>query len=125
LDVPKQKSLVSDLLASAVKPEVAYKRRPDLPLTKEAADAIWKAVQAKGGELIIGLSDAVYKLGLPEVYAKRPDRSYLLASSLQKILQQKYRLPIRCGSKSKGTYLAFTTVKDLHEFAAIRGGKPQ
>jgi len=121
LSVPKQKSLVSDLLASAVKPEVAYKRRPDLPLTKEAADAIWKALQARGGELILGLSDAVYKLGLPSVYAKAPDRSYLLASSLQKLLQQKFGLPIRCGSKSKGTYLAFTAITDLHEVAAIRG----
>ena len=116
--MPRPKKLVSELLDAAVAPNVITARRPDIPITKEMAEAIGEAVKAKGGELILPLSTLVKQFNLSPTYADTK-RAQLLASSLYRKLVA-FSVPVKAGARDHGKYLVFSEMEP-REFAAMRG----
>src|SRR5207249_10615575 len=99
----RPKKLVSELLEAAVPPNVITSRRPDLPITKEQAQAIGEAVKAKGGELILPIQAVVTHFTLSPSYADTK-RAPLLASSLYRKLVG-YNVAVKVGARDHGKYL--------------------
>jgi hypothetical protein len=116
--MPRPKKLVSELLESAVAPNVITARRPDLPITREMAEAIGEAVKAKSGELILPLPAAVKHFSLSSTYADTK-RAQLLASSLYRKMIA-YNIPVKVGARDHGKYLVFSQMED-REFNVMRG----
>ena len=116
--MPRPKKLVSELLEAAVPPNVITARRPDLPITKEHAEAIGEAVKTKDGELIVPLRAIVEQLKLSATYADTK-RAQLLASSMYRKLVA-LNVPVKVGARDHGKYLVFSRMEP-REFAVMRG----
>jgi hypothetical protein len=77
-------------------------RRPNIEISKVVERALRLALDRAGGQLILGLTDAVKLLQLSPSY-EQPERAFLLAGSLGRKLGD-----IAVGTRQGGRYLSFT-----------------